>query len=341
MNMKKRIFPTLLLVISLFVLNLTVVAEPLRKPSTKQIKNLIKKMLFENKTTIFTGISNVTYKSKKDIECENIKVKKIRILKVGKASSNYYERSGDYINSSFVVKFSIQGSCNLTSKFRINPYEYDKYKYALDKYNTVFEDGTHAGKKPTPVMPMDLTGRVPFRSNVPFETYIATDNYGDWYAKEPNSFKESDRHYSDKTKQYLKSLYQRKNGASVKKWKRQQAIKENRMSDDAERGLKQIIYDRLFTSKVKAQLFSQPKPVREFVFSQYWKLSNRYNHKKASQFLREVIRVMRLREAKSKSPKNSVNSSSGNSHSHGGRRHSHKLPRQGKSHRHGNGPIGR
>jgi len=30
-----------------------------------------------------------------------------------------------------------------------------------------------------------------------------------------------------------------------------------------------------------------------------------------------------------------------NSHSHGGRVHTHKLPRQGKAHRHRNGPIGR
>ena len=34
-------------------------------------------------------------------------------------------------------------------------------------------------------------------------------------------------------------------------------------------------------------------------------------------------------------------SSGSNRHSHGGRVHTHKLPRQGKAHRHGNGPIGR
>jgi len=262
---------TLLTVMSLSVAN----AAPPGKPSSGQIKKLIKEMLIKSKTTSFVGISNITYKEKKDIECENTTVKKIKILKIGRASSNYYKSSGSYINTNFKVKFLIQGSCNLSSTYRVN--NYDSYVYQ-NKKNGV--------KNPAPWMPMDLSGRVPFRSNIPFEVYISTDDYGDWYANEPNSFKEEDRHYSDKTQKYLKDLFYRKHGDFVKKWEKDQALAASKMSDDAEGGLKVIKYNRLYTAEVKALLLSQPKPVREYVFSRYWKISLSRNYARSDKFLR-------------------------------------------------------
>jgi len=328
----KLTFITLLTVMSLSVAN----AAPPGKPSSGQIKKLIKEMLIKSKTTSFVGISNVTYKTKKDIECENTTVKKIKILKIGRASSNYYKSSGNYINSNFKVKFLIQGSCNLSSTYRINAYEYQKYKNDLVESNR-----RSYRKKPTPLIPMDLSGRVPFRGNIPFEVYISTDDYGDWYANEPSSFKEEDRHYSDKTKKYLKDLFYRKHGASVKKWEKDQTLAASKMSYDAETGLSVIKYNRLYTAEVKALLLSQPKRIREYVFSRYWKLSRSRNHARSDKFLRDVIAQLKSKKVGSKAPKKSVNSASSLSHTHGGRSHAHKLPKQGKSHRHRNGPIGR
>ncbi len=330
--MKKISFLTLFLVLNLFVVQ----AAPLTKPSSGQIKQLIKKQLLESKTTIFVGISNITYKEKKDVECENIKVQNIKILKIGRASSSYYKQSGSYIGSNFKVKFSIQGSCKLSTPYRLNTYKYQQYQDDLREFHR------RGGKKPTPVIPMDLKGRLPFRSNVPFEVYISTDDYGDWYANgQPNAFNKEDSHYSVKTEKYLANLFYKTQGTTVKKWEKKQALAKSKMSFDAESGLSVIKYDNRISREVKAQLRAQPKHIKEFVYSTYWKLSSRRSPAKAAQFIRQVTKQMKLKTARTKLPRKSVTSSSSNSHSHGGRRHTHKLPTQGISHRHGNGPIGR
>ena len=328
--MKKSIILSLLLITSLSVAN----AKPLAKPSSGQIKKLIKKMLLESKTTIFAGIDGDAYGN--DVKCNNISVNKINLLKIGRASSNYYERSGNYINSEFKVKFTIRGACDLSSAYKINPFEYDKYKDELRKANRFHE------KKPTPVMLMALSGRVPFRSNIPYEVYFSTDDYGDWYAVEnPVSAKKEDRSYSDATKAYLKKLFYKTNRSKVKTWEKEQIIAKNKLSDDAERGAGLIRYDRLLTTELRKQLFTQPKHIREFVFSSYWKLAQRGDRALSNRFLREVFKQMKLKAAREKSPKRMGNTSSSNSHIHGNRRHSHTLPAQGKSHRHGNGSLGR
>ncbi len=337
LNIKKTIYIAIFIILNLSIAS----AAPLAKPSSGQIKKLIKKMLLESKTTIFTGIDGDTY-GNDDVKCNNISVKKINLLKIGRASSNYYERSGNYINSEFKVKFTIRGACDLTSAFKINPFEYDRYKDKLRRANRFNE------KKPTPVMPMALSGRVPFRSDIPYEVYFSTDDYGDWFAvKNPISAKKKDRSYSDATKAYLKKLFYKKNGSKIKTWEKEQIIAKNKLSDDAERGAGLIRYDRLLTTELRKQLFAQPKRTREFVFSSYWKLAQRGDKALSNRFLREVFKQMKLkaaRKARGKNPPKKIrnsHSNSGNSHLHGSRRHSHKLPAQGKAHRHGGGPIGR
>lgn len=287
--MKKIILFSLMLLLTASVSH----AAPLKKPSKNEIKRLIKKMVLKSKTPIFTGIDNPSYTH--PLTCTKINIQKIDILKVGRASSNYYERSGNYINSEFKVKFLIKGACTLSDTYRINTYAYNDYVYELRQANR------HHDKKPTPVMPMDLKGRVPFRGNIPFEIYILTDDYGDWYAVEhANAFRKEDRCLSDKTTNYLKKLFYKKNRANVKKWKQEQIAAKNRLSDGAERGKRVMQYNRLFTSKVKAQLESQPKRIREFVYGGYWKILQQESHKgsdrfrKSDQFLKEVINQMRL-----------------------------------------------
>lgn len=332
MNMKKRIFPTLLLV----VLSFSVIpAMALSKPSPEKIKQLIKEMLYKHKSPRLLGIDSFP-----NHKCENIKIENIRLLKIGRAKSSYYRSSGKYISSEFKVKFTAKGSCVLTPPYRINASEYDKYQNALRRANA------YGSKKPAPVMPMDLGGRLPFR-NIPFEAYIMTDDYGDWVALDvPTAFNKEDRHYTKKTKQYLKSLFLKKNGGKIQNWEKEQRLAAEKMSPEAESGLRVIKFHRLYTPEVHAMLQSKSKRLREFVYSTYWKLGmRRGNHAETDQFLREVIRQLKIQGGKTKSShsptKSRTNSFSSQSHMHGTRRHSHKLPRQGKAHRHGNGPIGR
>lgn len=281
--MKKIILPILLLSISFSVSE----AQPLRKPSAGQIKKLIKKMITKNKVAFFVGLDSTD-----DSKCENIKINRLKILKIGRAKSNYYEQSGNYIDSDFMVKFTIQGSCNLTPPFRINENEYNEYKYHRNKHK--------------PVMPMDLSGRVPFRS-IPFEVQILTDDYGDWYAsKYPYVFNKEDRPYTDKTKKYLKNLYYRKNGKKVKAWNKEQARLKSRMSDGAESGYHVMQFDHLYTREVKAMLEAQPKKTREFVYGSYWKLMEKDNRADTDRFLREVIKQLKAQKPRATRAKTSV-----------------------------------
>jgi len=307
-NMKKVIIVTLLLVMNLSAVK----AAPLAKPSFGQIKKMIKKMVLKTTATTFTGIN--PYGSSK---CENTKVSSIKLLKVGRVTSNYYGQSG------FMVKFFIEGSCIVNPPYKLNE---------------------ELGEK----MPMNLGGRLPFRGNIAYATSFITDSYGDWYAQEVSGpIDITEQFYKKKTKKYLKGLFYRNNKASVKAWNKEQTILKNRMSDQAELGCSVMKFDSLYTPEVDAQLRSQPKRTREFVCSTYEKSVRRRDYATSTKFLKEVIAQMKLKAARSQSPNSKsarkpVNHSlSNNSHSHGGRIHSHKLPTQGKSHRHRNGPIGR
>jgi len=335
-NMKKVISLTLSIFLGLSIAN----AAPLKKPSPAQIKKLIKQKMIKKKTLIAALGTNSSRKSK----CEDMHINKIKILKIGRSGSTYYKYSGEYINSSFMVKFLIQGSCNITPAYRINDSEYSDYMRGFRRYSRVYEDGTHLGnKKPIPVMPMDLKGKIPFRSNIPLETSFFTDSYGDWTTSGLPGIvnPKENNYYSDKTKKYLIALFNKKNTSNIKKWEREQVIAKNKMSDDAESGLHVIIFNKIYTSEFKALLQSQPKSVKDYILKTYWKINlHNRNHVKSDQFLRETLRLMRSKARKSNQPRKSSNTSSSNSHSHGGRRHTHKLPHQGKAHRHGNGAVG-
>jgi len=275
--MTTKFFSSLLaIVVTMSLSVMSANAKPLRKPSNGEIKKIIKKMLLKTKTPIFAGI----YPSDQSTKCENIHIKRIKLLKVGRASSNYYERSGSYISSNFMVKFSISGSCTLNSPYRINKYEYDRYT------NSSRRDK----RKSKPVMPMDLKGRVPFK-NIPFEIEIYTDDYGDWYSNSAWAFNKRDRTYSKNATKYLKNLFYKTQHASVKKWKKEQTIAASKLSYSAETGLKVIKYDRLYTKELAAKLRVQPKRIREAIFSQYWKLSS--DRAKQIEFIRVVSEQLR------------------------------------------------
>jgi len=248
-------------------------AKPLKKPSNGEIKRIIKRMLIKNKNPIFVGIDNY----EESTRCENIHVKRIKLLKVGRATSNYYERSGSYIDSDFWVKYLISGSCTLSPAFRINSYEYDKHK--------------NSRRKTKPVMPMDLKGRVPFRSNIPYETHIMTDNYGDWFARDALSVNLKDRYYSKRTKKYLKNLFYKTQRSSIKKWKREQTIAANRLSSEAQSGYNVIQFNRHYTKAFDAKLRTQPKRAREAFYKAYWRLSP--NHAKQDELIRVVSEQLR------------------------------------------------
>ncbi len=285
-----------LILFALLLLNFALsYAEPLKKPSPETVKQLIKEMVLKSKTTIFTGIGRATYPTL--LTCENIYIEEINLLKIGRVASNYYERGGSYINSGFKVKFLIKGTCDLSRAYRLNEHEYSKYTYLLK------EAKRHNSKKPTPVMPMDLSGTIPFRNDVAFEVSILTDDYGDWYASEySNAFKEEDRCFSDKTAAYLQKLFTSTHQANIKKWEQAQINEKNRLSDEAESGKNLIKYNRLFTKEVKMLLDAQPKRIREFVYRGYWEVARKESHKstqrfrKTDLFLKEVIKQMKLRK---------------------------------------------
>jgi len=273
-NMTTKILSPLLTLIVAMSLSVTSAnAKPLKKPSNGEIKRIIKRMLVKNKNPIFVGIDNY----EESTRCENIHIKRIKLLKVGRATSNYYERSGSYIDSDFMVKFLISGSCTLTPAFRINSSEYNTHKYSR--------------RKTKPVMPMDLKGRVPFRSNIPYETRIMTDSYGDWVAREALSANEKDRYYSKSTKKYLKNLFYKTQRSSIKKWKKQQTIAANKLSIDAQSGYNVIQFNRHYTKELDAKLRTQPKRAREAFYKAYWRLAP--NHAKQDELIRVVSEQLR------------------------------------------------
>jgi len=127
-------------------------AAPKKLPSRSQLIKLIKKV---NRANLgITGLES--YKS-----CDKVSVKSVKILKVGRAVSNYYKESGNYIDSSFMVKLKATGSCSFDSR----------HEFFAD----IDGDG-HDDK---------ISGTLPI-INEPLEVSISTDRYGDWKAGELN-----------------------------------------------------------------------------------------------------------------------------------------------------------
>lgn len=263
------------------MLSSTLNAEMLKKPSKRQIKSLIHKMVLKSRNTEFTGV----YADYLGIKCKKVVINNINILKIGKVFSSYYRRSGDYAGSSFKVKFTINGSCQLSAPYRINEDEYSRYLYKKKRSN----------KKLTPVMPLDLSGKIPFRKNVPFEVNIYADDYGDWVASDGiSTFRKEDSIASEQTKNYLKKLFYRHNKSKVVEWKREQKRAKNRLSDEATRGFNVMKYDRLYTKEFQQLLALQSKRIKEFMGKTYWQVSHTRDHAKRDLVMREFLNQMRL-----------------------------------------------
>jgi len=222
--MKNKCLISLLLLLSFNVFS-SVEAEGLTKLSPSKIKALILNKIKQSDEipTNLVGIDEY------GLWCGSAKVESLKILKIGKASSNYYERSGSYIGSYFKVKFAIKGSCVLSKPYRFNKWEVrraeDKRRKYIRGINNPYDYYPNA---PELIDPIDFSGRMPFM-NVPFELTISTDDYGDWSPNissiYPFNYKE-DSAYTDKTTAYLKALYYQKNKDTIEKRKLEKAAKK-------------------------------------------------------------------------------------------------------------------
>ena len=191
-----------LLLISISI-NSSVSAKGLAKPSSSHIIRIIKTALNQEAPTNMVGILSFGKH-----HCINPSIKHIKLLKIGRSSSNYYESSGNYINSEFYVKFTIQGSCELSTPYIINDGEVSKDKSKRRRYYRYHPNGDYNS-----LQAQTLSGRLPFR-NIPFDVLITTDRYGDWVTNKNyiTPFNESDRVHTDKTKNYIKALYEKRGG---------------------------------------------------------------------------------------------------------------------------------
>lgn len=123
-------------------------AKPLKLPTKHQLVKILKKS--KNASLTVTGLDS--YK-----RCDSVSVQSLKILKIGRASSNYYKDSGRYIASNFMVKFRARGSCS--------------FDHRHEFYKDIDRDGYNDY----------ISGTLPI-INEPLEVEITTNSYGDWYA---------------------------------------------------------------------------------------------------------------------------------------------------------------
>ena len=157
--------------IAIFLSTTMTQAAPQKLPSRSQLIKLIKKVNH-------AGLGVTGLQSYKD--CDKVSIDSVKILKVGRASSNYYKESGNYIDSNFMVKLKATGSCS------------------FDHFHNFFSDIDGDGYKDY------ISGTLPI-INEPLEVSISTDSYGDWEAGSlrfaGNNFK------SKRIKQHIKKVF--------------------------------------------------------------------------------------------------------------------------------------
>ncbi len=146
-------------------------AAPQKLPTRGQLIKLIKQ-------TDRAGLGVTGLSSYKD--CDEISLRSVKILKVGRASSNYYKEYGTYIDSGFMVKIKATGSCS--------------FKHFHDFFSDIDNDGYDDR----------LSGTLPI-INEPLQVRISTDEYGDWKAREINFAGTNIE--SNKIKQHIKKLF--------------------------------------------------------------------------------------------------------------------------------------
>jgi len=157
--------------IAIFLSTTITQAAPQKLPSRSQLIKLIKKV---NRADLgVTGLES--YK-----DCDKVSIDSIKILKVGRASSNYYKESGNYIDSNFMVKLKATGSCS------------------FDHFHEFFSDIDGDGKNDY------ISGTLPI-INEPLEVSISTDSYGDWEAGSLRFV--GDNYKSKRIMQHIKRLF--------------------------------------------------------------------------------------------------------------------------------------
>ncbi len=174
----------------LIIIASTISAQKLVKPTNQEIVTLIKKS-FEKDISGHGLLFGLPYRVFNEHEYTDFKINSIKITKVGKASSNYYESSGNYIDSYFYVKVIVDGSAEL------------KEAVCLDsKYGYLKESIGKCGYKKR------VEGRIKFR-DIEQKFQIATDDYGDWYAR--YSWIANDDDEISEEQDYLYKIYKQQN----------------------------------------------------------------------------------------------------------------------------------
>jgi hypothetical protein len=279
------------------------------------------------------------------LSCKETKIDKIKILKRGKAFNSYRESSGSYLNSWFTVKFIAEGSCKLSYPAEVDGKSISKY-YRIREIK-------HAVEK-------SIKGRVPLRP-IPIEATITTDNYGDWVAANirPKVSKYGSEEKAQR-KKYRQQLYIQLNQGllyergdsfhhipgyyftegSLPASKNTSTKKTLNNRPSKEHPYQLTKNDNKLIDEMASFFKSNPRALKLFTAKSQavqWQLYQRISKRKTKQQRYQTF----LQVANELQHPKTRRVTSSNKHSHGGRYHSHRLPAQGKAHRHGNGALGR
>ena len=336
-------------IITIFLLSqftLTSHARTTKLPSNAQVIKLIKQGMQSKDYQLFvlslTGFEKTPLWNKGYLTCKNTKLRSIKLIKRGKGFNSYEGDTGSYIDSWFNVKFFVKGSCELSHPAKVD----DEWIHDVP--------GAKNGVRKA------IKGRVPLR-HIPVEATITTDSYGDWTA---NNFRTSESDYSsedkEKRKRYRSKLYDRlhqnllyeegdhyydgakrfftKGSALPQKSRREKYLEK--LPADQRKVFLQIVTLLDTHPKVKKIWLSRSEAEQTRLFNRLIAAPGSFSRE--LEFKSISRKLLRTRKTNNQRPPRAVQRFSGSvRHSHGGRFHSHKLPPQGKAHRHGNGPLGR
>lgn len=151
------------IILSLIITSTTVRAQ---KPTSQQITSLIKQNYNKDFEIEFGSLFGLPFSSK-GYRFEKVQFISLKLSKIGKAQSNYYEQSGDYIDSYFYVKALLKGSAVLRE-----PICLVGSKFGFNSKNRTTKCGSQK----------NIDGKLPIKEDVEHKFLISTDEYGDWYA---------------------------------------------------------------------------------------------------------------------------------------------------------------
>lgn len=339
----------------------TISAASLKVPSNAQVKKMIKNEMKNGDNPeyrLLAGFDRAVDSSY--LVCNQPKVNKIRILKRGKAFNSFVKDSGRYVNSWFNIKFTVDGSCKLSA-----PGEVDS--------KFVYIDG-HSGLKV--IIGRVPFRKIPIRASFTTDDYgdwqvNISANYSKYTL---NGKKITETRYNDEVrKSYRLKLYEQRNpkifwknnkelyvlkgkklvlDRALNRLDEKAALAKKKIQDSLKHDREKIRTILMFTKfkrrsskyyvpNVENLFMAQPAAYRARFLKLYDQaLVEGMSMQQSHQVLQREINRWKSRSKGQQTIRKKKANSSSNKHSHGGRFHTHKLPRQGKSHRHGNGPIG-